>query len=709
MRRKLKNVRPIRIGLRLQISLIMIFSIALISFILSVAIFKKSEQTVIKEITHFSGAILKGIKRETKLYLYYDREVRNFKKSGESRLYLNDCKTNRDEAIQKVMQFFPDIISRDTMLDVAFLINIIETDNTSESKRNRFLYFDRNHARVDDAKNSYDEELIQLLDFFLETIETGVNFKQITTRNRKIDQDDSVVVGLPVFSGDFTEELYNKYKDFYKSLTQSLPANPETSSLQEQHSYFEQEFIKRLVYNYTDFDYKINAASDKDYNRLFVYFSAVRYTGRLTHNQREIAQKEFTEQLKSLKSDLSFQTYSETCDQFRKKYNLRLKPNIHNWTGLYRFLERNSISVSSPVPIQELALQAYKSDLNGIIGIRLLSKEFFVNLNRNRNEVTNLALAIFLRFIIIALLFPGFIIRKINKLADGAYEIGRGNFDYKFNMRGSDEVGRLSDIFNIMGKNLKKAREEMIEKNRMSTELKTAHEIQSVLLPSVLPDINKLQFSSYYASQSEAGGDYYDVIPLAPDKLALVIADVSGHGVGSGLVMTITRTLIHSFSSETVKPSALLEKLNEHLYLNTASNFFVSMFYAVYDTKSHSLNFSSAGHNPALIVRKNSVKELPAGGVALGAGGRESFERFSSGKNTMLEKNDLLVLYTDGIVEAMNNNNEEYGEERFYNVLKKNHDKDAETVKDAVIKDLKSFTSGHEQSDDITMLLMRIT
>ncbi|MDA3901629.1 MAG: SpoIIE family protein phosphatase [Spirochaetes bacterium] len=708
MRRKLKNIRPIRLGLRLQISLIMILSLALISFILSVAIFKKSEQTVIKEITHFSGAILKGVKHQTKLYLYFDREVRNFHMSGETRRYYNECREDRDKAIQNIMGFFPDIISQDSILDVAFLINIIDTENTAESKKNRFLYFDRTHARVDDAKNNYDEELIQLLDFYLTTIETDINFKYITSDKQSPEDTDSVVIGLPIFSGDATEKLFENYKKFYMNLTQATPGSSEEKSLKEMYDDFEREFIKRLVYNYTDFDYLIKPVTDEDYKRLYVYFSAVRYSARLTRDQRKIAETEFIEKLRSHGSSLSFLTYQQTCEEFRKKFNFRLKPNIHNWTGLYRFLLRNSIAIASPLSIQDLALQAYHSDLNGIIGIRLLSSEFFVNLNRNRQEVINLALAIFIRFIIIALLFPTFIIRRINTLAEGAYEIGRGNFDYRFHMRGSDEVGRLSDIFNIMGKNLKKAREEMIEKNRMAAELQAAQEIQNVLLPASLPEIKNIQFASYYAAQSESGGDYYDVIRLSPDKLALTIADVSGHGVGSGLVMTITRTLFHSFSSIDIKPAELLVKLNDHLYTNTASHFFVSMFYAVYDQSKRTLSFSSAGHNPTLIVRKKSVKELPAGGIALGAVGADSFERFATNKSTTLEKGDLLVLYTDGIVEAMNSSDEEYGEERFYKVLEKNSSEDAEVVKDALIKDLKKFTNNREQSDDITMLLMRI-
>lgn len=718
MKKKLKNVRKVRFGLMLQFSLIMVTSIALITVLISTVLFKNNEQNILSEMTRFSGAILKGGKDQALHYLYYDREIRNSWKSGLNPKVKKKYMEGRDEAIDNLARYFPRITGEESILDITYLINIVDYENWESSNKNRFIYFKRKKPGILNYVKKVDPVLIQLVGHYIDTVEPDIHMvfadgaiesmSESETEKGELKKD-IVAVGIPIFSGDDTEALYKEYRDFSKRLSKSGSGSIEKGEIAEKIDYFNQIFIKRLVYNYSDYDYRIDIKNDKDIDTLFSYFAYIRYKGKLTKDQRKFLSDEFKTELKSNKGKLGFNLYKELCTKYSKKYNLTPRyPDLHNWTGLYRHLTDKGITIKSHDPLEKLALLAYQSDLNGILGLHLVSTEFYANLDKNRKDVVNIGLSLFIRCLIIALFFPTFIIKKINTLADGAYTIGRGDFDKRIDIAGSDEMGRLADIFNVMGKNLKKAREEMVEKQRMAEELKTAQQIQSILLPETLPQIDGFEFAAYYSAQTEAGGDYYDLIPLSGDRLAIAVADVSGHGVGAGLVMTITRTLIHSYSENIGSADTMATELNRHLYENTASNYFVTMFYGILNTKTRKLSFVSAGHNPTLILRNNKVQELPAGGVALGAVSETSFAPFVSLKNVELKKGDYLIQYSDGIVEAMDPNGEEFGEERFYAALNEGAGSSAEQIKENIVKKLKSFTKNSEQHDDITLLIVRL-
>jgi len=305
-------------------------------------------------------------------------------------------------------------------------------------------------------------------------------------------------------------------------------------------------------------------------------------------------------------------------------------------------------------------------------------------------------------------LFPAFIIRAVSKLAEGAFEIGRGKLDTTIELKGTDELGRLGDIFNVMTGNLKKAQENMLEKQRMETELKTAEEIQATLLPETLPEIKGLEFGAYYSAQSESGGDYYDFIDLENNKLGIAMADVSGHGVGSGLVMAMTRTLLHAYCKEVSSTKKIFETINHYLKKNTASNFFVTMFYGIFDIKTKKLKYSSAGHCQTIILRNKSIVELPGGGIALGATGNEIFSKNTDITETPLEKGDCLIQYTDGIDEAMDKDSNEFGLDRFHDAIKETSGKNPQQTIEHIIKKLNAFTGNIPQHDDITLIVMKI-
>ena len=371
-------------------------------------------------------------------------------------------------------------------------------------------------------------------------------------------------------------------------------------------------------------------------------------------------------------------------------------------------LEKEGIEVKPGADLDELVIKSFRKDLSGIIGLFLHRKSFSKELKESRREIINLVVSIFIRAVFIAIFFPSFIIKALSKLSEGALKIGKGDFETRIDLEGTDELGRLADIFNSTAGNLQKAQELKIEKIRMEKELVTAQQIQEALLPESLPEIKGFEFAAYYSAQTESGGDYYDFIDVGENSLGITIADVSGHGVGSGLVMAMTRTLLHNYCEETDDIKMIFEKINKYLKDNTANNYFVTMFYGLLDLKSLKLSFSGAGHCPGLVLRGKELIELQAGGIALGATSNTTFSSLIKVKKTQLKKGDYFIQFTDGVDEAMDADENEFGIERFHEALLENSGKSPEEMIEGVVRRINVFTGRIPQHDDITIIILRV-
>ena len=381
---------------------------------------------------------------------------------------------------------------------------------------------------------------------------------------------------------------------------------------------------------------------------------------------------------KDLHKDFISLTHIQSIWQYmQKKYAIPMQPKTANskiWQECYYRLTQYSVPVSADESLDELALISFRKDLAGVLGLFLYRTKYFPEMIKSENEIINLMISILLRAIFLALLFPTFIIRSIRKLADGAVEIGKGNLDKNIEITGSDEIGRLADIFNVMTANLKNAESMKIEKIRMERELLTAQQIQAALLPEKLV-IKGMEFGAYYSAQTESGGDYYDFIELGGGQLGITIADVSGHGVGSRLVMAMTRTLLHTYCTKTLNTKKIVEIINEYLKKNTASNYFVTMFYGILNLDTFKLTYSSAGHCQPILVRNGTIRQMPAGGTALGVIAGDMFSKTIDVKEAQLQKGDYFVQYTDGVDEAMDAGSNEFGHDRFQKALLRNDGK----------------------------------
>lgn len=257
---------------------------------------------------------------------------------------------------------------------------------------------------------------------------------------------------------------------------------------------------------------------------------------------------------------------------------------------------------------------------------------------------------------------------------------------------------------------LMKLYEEMSEKQRIEQELKLAHDFQQMLLPDSCPKIEGYDIAAFSAPALEVGGDYYDFIWVDEQKryLGIAVADVSGKGIPGGLIMAVVRCTMRATAPGNLSPRDVLIRVNERVYADTHANVFVTITYGILDTVERKFHFSRAGHEPLVMV--NGAGELtlisPLG-MAMGLVGGEMFQILEE-KTVDVTGGDTLLLYTDGVVEAMDAYQNEYGQKRFFDLITTSHSASPQEIIKKTLDDVQEFTHGHPQHDDITLVVVRV-
>jgi serine phosphatase len=272
-----------------------------------------------------------------------------------------------------------------------------------------------------------------------------------------------------------------------------------------------------------------------------------------------------------------------------------------------------------------------------------------------------------------------------------------------------DEFEDLARSFNTMAADLKAHIDELqrttAEKERYAKELEIAKGIQQSFLPDEAPKIEGIELVAKNIPALEVGGDFYDFIPLAQDRWGLVIADVSGKGVPAALFMALSRTLIRASTLANADPATAIGHANQLICEDSKTSMFVTLFYAILDSRAMTLNYVNAGHNPPLLLKGTAadVVLLKAKGIALGVTDEVSLQSV----RVDLRPGDVLVLYTDGVTEAINDHEEEFGEERLVKVITENRGESAATILDRILAAITAFAGDRPQHDDITLLILK--
>jgi sigma-B regulation protein RsbU (phosphoserine phosphatase) len=241
---------------------------------------------------------------------------------------------------------------------------------------------------------------------------------------------------------------------------------------------------------------------------------------------------------------------------------------------------------------------------------------------------------------------------------------------------------------------------------RLNEELKAVAAIQTGLLPAAPPSLPGWSIAVHYATSTAAGGDYYDFFPLARGRLGLVIADASGHGAPAAVVMAVTRAILHGCHGPEMPPVELLTHVNARLIHNIVGGNFVTAWFAILDPATGDLEYAGAGHNPPWLHRAgaSTIEELTSPtGLPLGLFAEAKFARLAC----RLEPGDTLLLYTDGLVEAMNPGRIQFGAERAAELLIRRAPAGATAVRDAIVAAVREHVGGDTLSDDLTLVILR--
>ncbi len=243
-----------------------------------------------------------------------------------------------------------------------------------------------------------------------------------------------------------------------------------------------------------------------------------------------------------------------------------------------------------------------------------------------------------------------------------------------------------------------------LEKERLEREMQLASEIQRQILPKGAPTVPGFQLAGWNRPARQVGGDYYDLFPVQDGRLNLVVGDVSGKGMPAALMVSTLHSALRLLLDQAPFGPSLLERLNRHIVESSAANKFITMLLAELSPATGVLHYMNAGHNPAILLRRDgSYEELKAGGLPLGL---MPEARYQSRAITM-EPGDVLCLYSDGITEATAPDDEEFGMERLVDLLRRGRDLPLVDLMEEIPRAVGEFSQGSPQGDDQTVVLLR--
>ncbi len=218
------------------------------------------------------------------------------------------------------------------------------------------------------------------------------------------------------------------------------------------------------------------------------------------------------------------------------------------------------------------------------------------------------------------------------------------------------------------------------------------------------PDISGYQIAGKSIPAKDVGGDYFDFIEIDKDKLAFCVADISGKGIPAAILMSNLQASLRGQTKLDRACKDCVSFSSDILFHNTSTNKFATLFYAILNKNTHEITYCNAGHNePLLFLKDGNLNKLSTGGVVAGVIPSFPFEE----DKFLFEKDELLVLYSDGITEAMNKDEEEFGDSRLIEVIKKNRNESAEKLIDKILEEVHEFTGTTPQMDDMTLVVVK--
>ncbi len=299
------------------------------------------------------------------------------------------------------------------------------------------------------------------------------------------------------------------------------------------------------------------------------------------------------------------------------------------------------------------------------------------------------------------------ITRSVSDLYEGTLHVRRGDLGYRVRISRRDQLGSLGESFNEMIGSVGELIEEQRARQKLAHEVEVAREVQQQLFPRSLPSVPGLDLAAVCRPARVVSGDYYDFITLSPTRAAIVVADISGKGIFAALLMASLQAALRSATMfESAAGSAeIVSRLNRHLFKNTSDDRYATLFYGIYDSEAETLTYTNAGHLPPLFITDGSVQCLDQGGTVVGL-----FEDVEYSECTLQVKpGSLLVAFSDGLTEPENVYGEEFGIARLTSEVLHHRSMPAATIAEGLVSAVEQWAGSPEQSDDITVVVARMS
>jgi sigma-B regulation protein RsbU (phosphoserine phosphatase) len=306
----------------------------------------------------------------------------------------------------------------------------------------------------------------------------------------------------------------------------------------------------------------------------------------------------------------------------------------------------------------------------------------------------------------------------VHELYDGTVRVMRGDLRHRIPLGGRDQLGELAVSFNQMTENMERLLVIEKERERLQTELEIAREVQNQLYPKKLPDVESLQLTAVCNPARMVSGDYYDYQQIGDTNVAIVVGDVAGKGISAALLMATVQSSFRAqlrgslelaagagqeSSRVSVSTSRVVSHLNQQLYADTAPEKYATFFLGIYDETASTLIYTNAGHLPPILIRSGDASRLEVNGMVVGA---FPFAKYGESR-LVLQPDDLLVFYTDGVTEPENAYGEMFGEDRLVELLLRKAECDESQIVTSITDAVREWTGSDELQDDMTLLLVR--
>ena len=330
--------------------------------------------------------------------------------------------------------------------------------------------------------------------------------------------------------------------------------------------------------------------------------------------------------------------------------------------------------------------------------------------------IAGLFLVIEIAALVMGLALARSITSSIHELFMGTERVRQGDFTHRIRIETRDQLGELADSFNQMTGSIENLLQTAAEKKRLEEELRIARQIQMSLLPRGPLDMAGLSVTALCVPAREVGGDYYDFFRLGDERLGVLIADVSGKGTSAALYMAELKGLVLSLSQIYHSPREMLLEVNRIISENLDTRSFITMTYAVLDLAAGVMTFARAGHTPLIYLpapdpAPRDAQVLTPSGLVVGLridGAAAKFAELLEEEQIVLMPGDVIVLYTDGITEAMNAASDLFGDRRLSRLVEEHGHLASGELRERILREIEAFVGGADQHDDMTMILIKI-